>query len=432
MQSSILPKLQLAAACFSCYLSLIMSGMCLSWVEPLTSWFQSNSTTERLTEEEVSLVVSLVEAGAFFSPLPSAFMADKLGRKWSLILTGVVALLGWLLALFVRNFPSLCASRVLGGLALGSVPTVAPVYIAEIAPASVRGALSGQLVAMFFLGQVIVYSTGHYLPYNEFLWVCTAVPVVFIISFLLLPETPFYLLKVGKEEAAKKAFRRLRGTGDDEEFEQMVSSLRSQDQQSVSFRSGLATLFRWDAFKILLLLQLLSFISHMNGLPTLSLYATDTFGGRTWLTVGMGCVLAASSFVAAFLTDPIGRRPLLIASLAGSALFTAILAFYFVEGHDYLLYVGVVGFCVISSVGISPLIMTLQGELFPTSTRAIASGITELTLSFSSFLCLYIYLPINNLWGYHINFIIYTVLSLIGVIAVVLFLPETAKVTIDA
>lgn len=176
----------------------------------------------------------------------------------------------------------------------------------------------------------------------------------------------------------------------------------------------------------------MSFISRMNGFPTLSLYATVTFGGRTWLTVGMGCLLAGSSFLAAFLTDPLGRRPLLVFSLAGSGVSTALIAVYFVVELNCLLYIGVAGFCVISSVGISPLIMTLQAELFPTSTRAIGSAITELSLSLAGFICLVSYLPVSNEFGMYVNFVVYTALSFFGVVITVFFLPETAKTKLSA
>lgn len=178
------------------------------------------------------------------------------------------------------------------------------------------------------------------------------------------------------------------------------------------------------------ILQILSFVSHMNGLPSLSLYATETLG-ETWITIGMGLIMTVTSFVAAFLTDPFGRKPLLVWSLLGSGVATAILAVYFVILKKWIMFVGLIGFCVISSIGISPLIMTLQAELFPTSTRALASAITELTLSASSFICLKMFVPINNAYGVYVNFVIYTVLSAIGAVSV-FFLPETSKTVMDA
>lgn len=59
------------------YLSLVMSGMCLSWIEPLTSWYESPERETSMNEQQISLAVSMVEAGALLSPIPSGLLADK-------------------------------------------------------------------------------------------------------------------------------------------------------------------------------------------------------------------------------------------------------------------------------------------------------------------------------------------------------------------
>ncbi|XP_066904698.1 uncharacterized protein [Halyomorpha halys] len=422
-----IPNAQVYIFSTSCYLCLVMSGLSLAWPEPLTAWYSSSNSSVPMTEEEVSWMVSLVEAGAVLSPLPCGIMADVVGRKPVLLVSAAVAFLGWLLVLVTRSVPCLYVARILGGLTLGCAPTVAPIYIAEVAPPEIRGALSGQLVCMFFIGQLLAYSTGPYMSYQSYIWFCMAIPIVFFFSFIFAPETPFYYLKKNNLVAAEASMERLRGTVVQEELNQMFSQLKNdQDESKGSWRE----LFTIKTFKILTVLQVLSFVSHMNGLPSLSLYATETLG-QTWITIGMGVIMTVTSFAAAFLIDPFGRKPLLVWSLLGSAVATAILAVYFVYLKQWIMFVGLIGFCVISSIGISPLIMTLQAELFPTSTRALASAITELTLSASSFICLKMFVPINNAYGVHVNFIIYTVLSVIGA-GSVFFLPETSKTVMDA
>lgn len=177
-------------------------------------------------------------------------------------------------------------------------------------------------------------------------------------------------------------------------------------------------------------LQILSGVSQMNGNATVSVYGEEFIGGQ-WVILAMGIVFVVTSFFASFLTDPFGRRPLLISSLIGSAVSTSILAAYFITSKQSLLYLGIFGFCVISSVGINPIIFTLPSELFPTRLRAVANGLTQTMSSIVAFVTLKLFVPINGVWGIEGNFIVYTVVSLIGAVAATV-LPETAKTPISS
>lgn len=162
----------------------------------------------------------------------------------------------------------------------------------------------------------------------------------------------------------------------------------------------------------------------------MSVYAVEFLGGQ-WVAVQMGLVLMVSSFLAAFIADPIGRKPLLLSSLIGAAISTSVLATYFIWQEKILLYVGLYGFCLNVCVGINPCMMTLPSELFPTSLRAFANGLTQLSTNFFGFICIKTFVNINEAFGIQYNFILYSVISLIGAVAGYL-LPETAKSVISA
>nr|XP_014286755.1 probable polyol transporter 4 [Halyomorpha halys] len=174
---------------------------------------------------------------------------------------------------------------------------------------------------------------------------------------------------------------------------------------------------------------ILSCVNTLNGLPTISVYAIDLLG--QCLAVEMGIVFVISSFLAAFLADPIGRRPLLMFSMIGAAIFTSVLTAFFICQKKILLYIGLFGFCAITSVGINPFIMTLPSELFPTRLRAFANGLSQLTNSFSGFICVKIFVSINETFGIQYNFFLYTIINLLGAVSGYL-LPETAKSVINA
>ncbi|XP_014286725.1 facilitated trehalose transporter Tret1 [Halyomorpha halys] len=409
-------------------LSMVMAGISMTWPSPLTAWYSSKDSEVPMTEHEVSWLVSIVAISCAVASVPCGMLADVFGRKTILLAMGFSTALSWLLIMMTRSKWALFVAQILGGLILGGAPCVAPIYISEISPPNIRGALVGQLNTLFFAGQLVVYFVGPQLSYTNYIRVCFSIPILFLILFGFAPESPYYLMSKGREEEAKDCMMKLRGKDSIVELE--VSQKESQEKNLMDKTSIWEMLKTGDYMKNMICLQILSGVSMFNGLSTLSVYAVEFLGGQ-WVAVEMGSVFVVSSFLAAFLADPVGRRPLLVSSLIGAAIFTTILAIYFMYQKKILLYIGLFGFCFITSVGINPFMMTLPSELFPTSLRGFANGLTQLTTGFFGFICIKIFVNINEILGIEYNFFLYTVLSLIGAMAGYL-LPETAKSVISA
>ena len=112
------------------------AGCALGWTSPALPKIQDSPENEgwlELTTEEAAWVSSLMAAGAAIGPLVVALIADKIGRKWTLLSTAAPALLGWLIIVFVETFAPICVARVILGIAVGMVFAVTPMYIGEIA-----------------------------------------------------------------------------------------------------------------------------------------------------------------------------------------------------------------------------------------------------------------------------------------------------------
>lgn len=174
--------------------------------------------------------------------------------------------------------------------------------------------------------------------------------------------------------------------------------------------------------------QIISGVSQSNGTAQLGIYGEQFVGGQ-WVILWMGIIYTVVASCASFLPDAYGRKPLLILSLAGSAVFTFIVVVFFLTDIVMCLYVGVFGFCIISTMGLNIMILTLPSELFPTRLRALAAGITNVIAGIMASVAIKIFVPVKRVWGVQGNFILATVASLIGTAAAV-FLPETAKTTI--
>ncbi|CAH1397233.1 unnamed protein product [Nezara viridula] len=407
---------------------MVMAGVSMTWPSPLTAWYYSKDSEVPMTEHEVSWMVSIVAIGAGVASIPCGMLADVFGRKTILLATGITSAISWLLIMMTRSKWALYVAQVLGGIVLGGAPSVAPIYISEISPPQIRGAIVGQLNTMFFVGQLLVYAVGPLLSYTNYIRVCSSIPIFFFIFFGFAPESPYYLMSKGRDEEAKDCMTKLRGKDSLAELE--LAKKESLEKTSVEKTSIWEMLKTENHIKNMICLQILSGVSMFNGSCALSVYAVEFLGGQ-WVAIEMGAVFVVSSFLAAFLADPIGRRPLLVSSLIGAAIFTSVLAAYFICFEKALLYVGLFGFCFITSVGINPFIMTLPSELFPTSLRAFANGLTQLTTGFLGFVCIKLFVNINETFGVTYNFILYTIISLIGAVAGYL-LPETAKSVISA
>lgn len=413
---------------FACYLGMVMAGISITWTAPLTAWFKSEKSEVPMSKEEVSWMVSIVAIGAGVASIPCGMLADIFGRKMILLGMGITSLMGWILIMITRSKWVLYVAQFLGGIVLGGVPTVAPVYISEISPPHIRGAIVGQLNTMINLSLLIVYFIGPLLTYTHYIRVCSSIPILFFICFGFAPESPYYLMTKGRDEEAKECMTKLRGKDSLAELElAKKEALKNKSTEKASIWQVLKTN---NYMKHMIYLQILSWVSMSNGVSSLSAYASEFLGGQL-VAVEMAAVSVVSSFFAAFLADPLGRRPLLVSSLIGAAIFTSVLATYFICREKILLYIGLFGFCFITSVGINPFMMTLPSELFPTSLRGLANGLTSLTSGFSAFISIKTFVDINERLGIQYNLFIYTVISLSGALLGYL-LPETAKSVISA
>ncbi|CAH1397235.1 unnamed protein product [Nezara viridula] len=413
---------------FGCHLSMMIAGIAMNWPSPLTAWYSSKDSEVPMTEHEVSWMVAIPAIGAGVVAIPSGMLADMFGRKTVLLGLGISSALSSVLIMMTRSKWALYVAQVLGGIVLGGVPCVAPIYTAEISPPNIRGAIVGQLNTMFFVGQLLVYLIGPQLSYTNYTRFCCSIPILFFVFFGFAPESPYYLMSKGRDEEAKDCMTKLRGKDSIAELEESMKE--SQEKESKDKPSIWAVLKTNNYLKYMICLQMLSCASTLNGASSMSVYAVEFLGGQ-WVAVQMGLIFTVTSFFAAFVADPVGRRPLLMGSLIGAAVFTSILAAYFICHEKILLYVGLFGFCTVCSLGINPCMMTLPSELFPTSLRAFANGLSQLSTNFFGFICIKIFVNINETLGIRYNFFLYTIISLLGAVAGY-FLPETAKSVISA
>ncbi|KAK9736859.1 Sugar transporter [Popillia japonica] len=161
-----------------------------------------------------------IEEAAYFPILPAIVMLimtpiycqliDRIGRKWTLLSAGAVQILSWLLIALARDSYLIYISRALFGMSDAGVMATIPTYVAEVTTPKVRGLYGSIIVISGFFGHFIANCLGYYLSIQLMSFVMIPVPILFIIFFSFMPETPYYFIKVGNANGAMKSLQKLR------------------------------------------------------------------------------------------------------------------------------------------------------------------------------------------------------------------------------
>ncbi|KAI5638385.1 sugar transporter domain-containing protein [Phthorimaea operculella] len=182
-------------------------GTGVGWLSPMGPVLVSQVGVEPETISWMASVVFLVATPAVFF---FGYIVDTYGRKKALMFTSFCLAICWSLKLYsTRPWVLILARGVLGFGTAGSY-VVTPLYMKEISEDSMRGTLGSLVILSQNLGNLLVYILGEYLSYYGTLWVCLVVPLLHLLFFTTMPETPSFLLKSGKYEEARDALAWLR------------------------------------------------------------------------------------------------------------------------------------------------------------------------------------------------------------------------------
>lgn len=197
---------------FTAALTSMQAGIALGWTSPILPYLTSEeSFLPELSENQISWISSLLALGAITGAIPAGKIADWIGRKWAIILTVVPFATSWLTLITTRNTISIYAARFVGGIGAGAACVLVPVYIGEIAQASIRGALGAFFPLLFSLGILFSYVAGAYCSYTIFNIVCCTILLPFVLGAPFMPESPMWLMRRGREDQVIRVLSILRG-----------------------------------------------------------------------------------------------------------------------------------------------------------------------------------------------------------------------------
>ncbi|KAI0484121.1 putative sugar transporter [Xylariaceae sp. FL0804] len=304
-------------------------------------------------------IVSVFQAGAFFGAVLAFLLAERFGRKPTIMLTGVVFIVGAVLQILGFGIGLLYGGRVLTGLAIGGSTTMLPLYIAECAPPLIRGRLVGITEVMIQIGLVVGFWINYGVARNisdasDAQWrIPFAVQFVpagmLLISMPFLPESPRWLLAKNRVHKATRALAWVRDLPPDHallarELDEIRGHVaREIETTTGGARGGLQMLRELAApgvrnrVVIAVLLMLLQNLSGVNGINYYSPTILESIGfsgtDAALLATGIyGIVKCVSAVVfIVFFVDKLGRRPALVVGAAG-----AMVPMFYLAGYSEL------------------------------------------------------------------------------------------------
>lgn len=170
------------------------AGNTLAWTSPVLPELLKSDSWLYVNVEQGSWVGSLLSVGAIVGAVPGGTLADRLGRKKTILATAVPFLLSWLLIIFASNVGMLYIARTLAGISVGLTCVVVPNYIAEIAEPSVRGILGSLFQLFISTGILFGFIVGSLVSYTWLGIICALIEVAFLGTFVWMPESPQWLM----------------------------------------------------------------------------------------------------------------------------------------------------------------------------------------------------------------------------------------------
>ncbi|KAK2861771.1 hypothetical protein Q5P01_001304 [Channa striata] len=396
-----------------------------------------------------SAAVAIFSVGGILGSFSVGLFVNSLGRRNSMLLANVLAFIAAALMGFSKianSWEMLIIGRFVVGLYSGLSTGFVPMYIGEVSPTSLRGALGTLHQLGIVVGILIAQVFGiKAIMGNDDLWPLllgfTFIPAVIQCVLLpLCPESPrFLLINKNEENKAKTVLKKLRGTTDvSADMQEMKEESRQMMREK---KVTIAELFRSHLYRQpLMIAVILQLSQQLSGINAVFYYSTRIFEKAgvqqpVYATIGAGVVNTAFTVVSLFVVERAGRRSLHMLGLlgmAGSAIVMTI-ALALLESQKWMSYLSIVAifaFVAFFEMGPGPIPWFIVAELFSQGPRPAAIAVAGLSNWTANFIVGMSFQYVEELCGPYV-FIIFTVLLLLFFIFTYFKVPETKGRTFD-
>ncbi|ESR32969.1 Sugar transporter ERD6-like 16 [Citrus sinensis] len=414
-------------------------GSCVGYSAPTQSAVRDDL---HLSLAEFSTFGSILTIGAMLGAITSGRIADIVGRKGAMRISACFCITGWLAVYFSNGSLLLDIGRFFTGYGIGVFSYVVPIFIAEIAPRNLRGLLTTLNQLLIVTGSSVAYIIGSIIPWRILALTGLVPCVLLLVGLCFVPESPRWLAKVGLDKEFQVALRKLRGkdadiTREAAEIQVYILTLRSLPKASIR------DLFKSKYIRSVIIGVSLMVLQQFVGINGIGFYTSETFvqaglsSGKLG-TILYACVQVPITVVGAFLMDKSGRRPLIMISAAGTFLgcFLAGTSFFLKGQNMFLDWVpvlavgGILIYIAFFSIGFGAVPWVIMSEIFPINIKGVAGSLVVLVNWSGAWAVSYTFNFLMS-WSSSGTFFIYSAFSVITVLFVAKFVPETKGKTLE-
>ena len=384
------------------------------------------------------LVVSIVLIGAMAGAIVGGAVADRIGRRATLVWAGGIFIVGSLLAPLSANVFVLIVARAIIGIGIGFTSVTAPVYVSELAPPQSRGMLIGLYQFALTVGIALADLVGYWLAAQQawrLMFGLAVVPTVFFLGVILtVPESPRWLFAHGRPKEASAVLNI---------YTDAVGAQRFLDDIEQGLKTPVEQ--RWSALwspavrGALFIAVGLTVLQQVTGINTIIYYGPQIFelagssshANAIFATLIVAIVNVVATVVGIVLVDRIGRKPLLYVGVTGMTI--ALFALSFAFGHQAMLgsslgsiaITCLVVYIACFAFSLGAIAWILVAEVFPLRVRGRGVAAGTLFSGIANFAVSLTFLTLINILGSAGTFAIYGTLCVATLVFVRFVVPET-------
>src|ERR1700687_608442 len=393
-----------------------------------------------LTPRQLGVTVAMALLGTVIGAMSAGIPGQKYGARETLRVLAIFYVLSALGCAFAWNWDTLLLARFLGGLGIGGSSVLGPVYIAELAPARIRGRLVGMFQINIVIGILLAYLSNFLIARQglggtEWRWqfgVAALPAVLFLVMLFGIPQSPRWLVTQKRVAEAREVLQKMGAEDPEKELQEIVNSIHLESLEKEE------PLFTWKYRLPIFLAITIGMFNQLSGINAILYYLNDIFGAAGFSklsgdlqAVAVGGMNLLATLLAMSVIDRLGRKPLLLIGSGGAAVGLAGVARLFPthQHPEYLLWF-LVAYIAFFAISQGAVIWVYISEVFPNRVRAKGQALGSSSHWVMNAIIAYTFPQLAKSSGAY-PFMFFSLMMVLQFFVVLFLYPETKRVSLE-